>query len=184
MLLNTAGQHPRARQFVVEQDVPSPWSQHMRQQPFFEGSRTAQYLTSLNEPRLSGPGQLPGFLRPLPQRIDAEDVCYLRAKGALDLPDDQLQKALLQAYAEYVHPYMPLIDLYDFLSIVNGQDGRDGQTSLLLYQAIMFSSTPFVSMRHLREAGFSNRKAARKAFFQKARVGSTHISHSGLNFLG
>jgi hypothetical protein len=35
----------------------------------------------------------------------------------------------------------------------------------------MFAGTAFVDMDYLRKAGYTNRKAARKAFFQKARVG-------------
>ncbi|KAG5917581.1 Cutinase transcription factor 1 beta [Claviceps africana] len=99
-----------------------------------------------------------------------EDVQYLAAKGALTLPNMTLQSALLQCYIEYVYPFMPLIDLHHFLSIVNRRDGVGGQTSLLLYQSIMFSAVAFVDIKHLREAGFSTRKAARKAFFQKTRL--------------
>lgn len=109
-------------------------------------------------------------MRPLPSKIAPEDVQYLGVKGALTLPNVTLQNALLQCYVEYVYPYMPLIDLHNFLSIVDRRDGVNGQTSLLLYQSIMFSATAFVDMKHLREAGFSSRKAARKAFFQKTRV--------------
>jgi len=65
---------------------------------------------------------------------------------------------------------MPLMDLHGFLNIVNRRDGLNGQTSLLLYQAMMFSATAFVDMKYLREAGYATRKAARKAFFQKTRV--------------
>jgi len=65
---------------------------------------------------------------------------------------------------------MPLMDLHDFLSIINRRDGLNGQMSLFLYQAVMFSATAFVDVAHLREAGFQSRKAARKAFFQKTRL--------------
>lgn len=116
-------------------------------------------------------------MRPLPSKIAPEDVRYLHAKGALSLPCLTLQNALLRAYIEYVHPYMPLMDLHSFLAIVNRYDGLEGQISLFLYHAVMFSATAFVDMRHLREAGYSTRKAARKAFFQKTRVGSLHFQH-------
>jgi len=116
------------------------------------------------------PVLLPAFLRPLPARITAEDVQYLAAKGALSLPGAALQGALLQAYVEYVHPYMPLLELHDFLSILDARDGRRGQVSLLLFQAIMFAATAFVDTKALREAGYATRKMARKAFFQKTRV--------------
>ncbi|KAG5930810.1 Cutinase transcription factor 1 beta [Claviceps sorghi] len=130
--------------------------------------RTAQFLNSLEFP--DAVPQLPAFVRPLPARIGPEDVQYLAVKGALTLPNMTLQNALLQCYIEYVYPFMPLIDLHDFLGIVDRRDGASGQTSLLLYQSIMFSAVAFVDIRHLREAGFSTRKAARKAFFQKTRL--------------
>lgn len=141
----------------------------LNQQPASLGhGRTAQFLNSLELPDAGS--QLPAFIRPLPAKIAPEDVQYLAIKGALTLPSISLQKALLHCYIEFVYPYMPLIDLRHFLSIVDRRDGVNGQTSLLLYQSIMFSATAFVDMKYLREAGFSSRKAARKAFFQKTRL--------------
>lgn len=139
------------------------------QQPASLGhGRTAQFLNSLELPDAAS--QLPAFVRPLPAKIAPEDVQYLAIKGALTLPSIALQKALLHCYIEFVYPYMPLIDLRHFLSIVDRRDGVNGQTSLLLYHSIMFSAAAFVDIKYLREAGFSSRKAARKAFFQKTRV--------------
>ncbi|RYO79364.1 hypothetical protein DL766_008214 [Monosporascus sp. MC13-8B] len=130
--------------------------------------RTAQFLNTLEEPDASS--HLPGFIRPLPAKIAAEDVAYLSTKGALTLPTIPLQNALLRCYIEYVHPYMPLIDLNEFLTAVNSRDGLCGQISLLLYQAIMFSATAFVESKFLKDAGYPSRKAARKASFYKARL--------------
>ncbi|KAI1824738.1 fungal-specific transcription factor domain-containing protein [Xylaria intraflava] len=110
------------------------------------------------------------FLRPLPPKIAPEDVAYLRAKGALSVPSLPLQKALLHAYVEYVYPYNPLLDLHDFLGIIDANDGSRGQISLFLYQAVMFCATAFVSNKALKEAGYASRKAARKVFFSKARL--------------
>lgn len=140
----------------------------------FTDNRTAQFLSSLEEHDSNA--QLPAFVRALPSKIATDDVNYLHIKGALTLPNITLQNALLKSYVEYVHPYMPLMDLHEFLSIVNRRDGLNGQTSLFLYQAVMFSATAFVDMKHLREAGYSTRKAARKAFFQKTRVRFTSNS--------
>lgn len=112
-------------------------------------------------------------------------MTYLHLKGALTLPSVPLQNALLQVYVEYVHPYMPLMDLQDFLSIVSRRDGLNGQTSLFLYQAVMFSATAFIDVEFLREAGYSSRKAARKAFFQKTRVSRcTHVLVPSMSMLG
>ncbi|RDA93438.1 hypothetical protein CP533_2631 [Ophiocordyceps camponoti-saundersi (nom. inval.)] len=123
---------------------------------------------------------LPQFILPLPDKMAVDDAAYLRAKGALTIPSASLQSALLRAYAEFVHPYMPLLDLDDFLAVVGAGRPRlrrrhrhhpyHGRVSLFLYQAVAFASTAFVDMRHLHEAGFATRKAARKAFFQRTRV--------------
>ncbi|KAI1342008.1 transcription factor CTF1 [Xylariaceae sp. FL0016] len=131
-------------------------------------SRTMQFLQSLEEP--DSASQLPAFVKPLPAKIAPEDVSYLHLKGALTLPNLKLQSALLRAYIEYVHPYMPLIELHDFLSIINARDGAHGQTSLFLYQAVLFAATAYVDLKCLKEAGFANRKAARRSFFYKARL--------------
>ncbi|KAI8623793.1 transcription factor CTF1 [Xylariaceae sp. FL1651] len=130
--------------------------------------KTEQLLSSLEE--FDAPSSLPTFIRPLPAKIASEDVVYLRAKGALSLPSIPLQSALLRVYVEYVHPYMPLLDLHDFLGTINAHDGACGQVSLFVYQAVMFAATAFVSTKALKEAGYATRKAARKAFFSKARL--------------
>ncbi|KAI1375148.1 transcription factor CTF1 [Hypoxylon crocopeplum] len=130
--------------------------------------RTAQFLNSLEEPDASS--HLPAFIRPLPAKIAPEDVTYLHTKGALSLPSLGLQNALLTAYVEYVHPFMPLIELHDFLGRINSRDGLYGQTSLFLYQSVLFAATAFVDVKHLKEAGYASRKAARRDFFYKARL--------------
>ena len=114
--------------------------------------------------------KLPGYLKPLPQRMTSVDIDYLFAKGALSLPDVPIRNELLKAYIEYVHPYMPLIEVHEVLRVIADGTGASGRMSLLLFQAIMFAGTAFVDAGYLRSAGYSNRKAARKAFFQKARV--------------
>ena len=138
------------------------------------GDRTA---TRLDSPDVPPPTllkhQLPDYLKPLPQRMTSVDIDYLFAKGALSLPETLVRNALLRSYIEYVHPYMPLIDAHEVLKIIDEGTGQSGQLSLLLFQAIMFAGTAFVDMEMLKKAGFSNRKSARKAFFQKARVWQT-----------
>ena len=113
---------------------------------------------------------LPPWVKPLPDKIGPDEITYLQRKGALSIPDSQLQNALLQAYVEYVHPYMPLLELFDFLGVINAGDGQDGQISLLLYHAVLFAGSAFVKRKVLAEHGYPNRKAARKIFFQRARV--------------
>lgn len=124
-------------------------------------------------PRQSPPrkskGILPDYLRPLPAKFQEEDIDYLEAKGALAIPEAGLRNELLKSYINYVHTYMPLLDLNDFLYAIVRND-KSQRLSLLLFQAVMFAGTAFIDMNHLQAAGYKSRKAARKAFFQRARL--------------
>jgi hypothetical protein len=112
--------------------------------------------------------------------MTADDIQYLFKKVALSIPDTNFRNALLQAYIEYVHPYMPLIELHDFLRIVDQNDGENGKISLVLFQAVMFAGTAFVDKALLDAAGFTSRKAARKVFYMKARVSNLNtLYHMG-----
>ncbi|KAJ6109736.1 hypothetical protein N7486_001971 [Penicillium sp. IBT 16267x] len=112
---------------------------------------------------------LPDYIRGLPARFQKEDIDYLAAKGALTIPDVALRNELLKAYIHYVHSYMPLLDLEEFLQTIVQNDGVH-RISLLLFQAVMFAGMAFVDMKHLQAAGYQTRKAARKIFFQRARL--------------
>ena len=115
-------------------------------------------------------GQLPRFIKPLPTKIGPDEISYLEKKGALTVPKGTLRSEMLRAYVEFVHPYMPLLDLHDFLTVIDRPDGSMGKVSLILFQAVMFAGSAFVDMSHLRSAGYATRKEARKDFFQKTRV--------------
>lgn len=121
-------------------------------------------------PTLQPKHRLPGYLNPLPGRMTSSDIDYLFSKSALSVPQQSVRNAILRSYVEYVHPSLPVIDLHDLLRIINDETGAMGKTSLLLLQAIMFAGAAFVDVEHLKAAGFVNRKVARKAFFQRARV--------------
>ena len=99
-----------------------------------------------------------------------EDVAHLQRKGALAVPPNDFRNELLRAYIEFVHPYMPLIELHELLHIVNQGTGESGKISLLLFQAVMFAGVAFVDMSYLTKAGYPTRKSARKAFYLKARA--------------
>jgi hypothetical protein len=121
-------------------------------------------------PQKSLGGDLPRFIKPLPAKIGPDEISYLERKGALTVPRGTLRSEMLRAYVEFVHPYMPLLDLHDFLSMIDRADGSKGKVSLILFQAVMFAGSAFVDMQYLRAAGYATRKEARKDFFQKTRV--------------
>ncbi|KAM7198105.1 cutinase transcription factor 1 [Naviculisporaceae sp. PSN 640] len=117
--------------------------------------------------------KLPRYIKPLPSKLSPIEINYLYLRGALLIPSFKLQKALLRAYVEYVHPYMPLLPLFDVLKILGGQvqeQGPGARIGLFLYQAIMFVSVAFVDEQYLHEDGYPSRREARKAFFWRVRL--------------
>lgn len=114
---------------------------------------------------------VPPFVKPpTPGRISREGLRYLQHMGALDIPDRALEKHLLLAYIEHVHPDFPIVELHAFLHQVSDRNGKRGQVSLLLYQCVMFAASAFVAPEHLAAAGFSNRRALRRVVFQAAKL--------------
>ncbi|KAF2657530.1 hypothetical protein K491DRAFT_690990 [Lophiostoma macrostomum CBS 122681] len=118
----------------------------------------------------TGAADLPPFIKPLPSKIGPDEIAYLEKKGALTLPKSTLRSEMLRAYVDFVHPYMPLLDLHDFLAVIDRPDGSLGKVSLILFQAVMFAGSAFVDMQQLRTAGYITRKEARKDFFTKTRL--------------
>lgn len=111
----------------------------------------------------------PQFLKPLPARIAPEDLEFLRFRGALSLPESGLRDELLRCYIQWVHSFMPVLNLQEFLRCVAEND-PEGNISILLFQAVMFVGTAFVDLKHLQDAGYPTRKSARNAFFTRLRV--------------
>ncbi|KAF2638082.1 cutinase transcription factor 1 alpha [Massarina eburnea CBS 473.64] len=134
----------------------------------YAGDSRAPYFGNMTS-RLHA-GDLPPFIKPLPAKIGPDEIAYLDKKGALAIPKGTLRSEMLRAYIEFVHPYMPLLDLHDFLTAIDRPDGSHGKVSLILFQAVMFAGSAFVDMDHLRLAGYTTRKEARKDFFQKTRI--------------
>jgi hypothetical protein len=120
-------------------------------------------------PTTAPPPALPAYIKPLPVRFGYDDITYLHNKGALAIPNEELRNELLRSYAQYVHPFMPLLDLHKFVRIVDQKDGVHS-VSLLLFQAVMFAGIAPVEMRFLKAAGYTTRREARRAFFDKTRL--------------
>ena len=101
--------------------------------------------------------------------MNADDIMYLERKGALAIPTAPLRDELLRSFAEYIWPYMPLVDLHEVVNTIDRNDGSQ-TISLLLFQAIMFAGIAMVDIQHLKNAGYDNRRDARRDFFQKTRL--------------
>lgn len=126
-------------------------------------------LNSLVSPTATPPPMLPAYIKPLPDRFGNDDITYLQNKGALTIPNIELRNELIRCYAEVIHPFMPLLDLHDFVSTVNCNDGTK-QIGLLLFQSVMFAGVASVDIRLLENAGYTSRRDARRDFFNKTRL--------------
>lgn len=120
---------------------------------------------------------LPSYLKQPSASLQQEDIDFLVRKGALDVPDPRFVQECFKAYIRHVHPHLPFLDLDHFSSIIFASDPErqnanpsGEKVSLLLYQAVMFSGTFFVDLRHLYAAGFLSRRSALETLFQRARV--------------
>lgn len=115
------------------------------------------------------PSVLPPYIRPLSQSLSVDDWTYLRRKGALEVPDPATRDAILVSYFATVYPFMPVLRLDRFLNAIT-TDGRSGQISLLLFQAIMFAGLSAMDPTRIQELSFRDVKHARRIFFARART--------------
>lgn len=112
---------------------------------------------------------LPIYIKPLETSFDQEGMRFLRHKKALSLPSKALQDQLIRSYILYVHPFLPLLDLGDFLQAID-DNSESNQISLILFQAVMFAASAFVDLHLLEADGFRSREDARQEFFEKAKA--------------
>ncbi|KAK6383950.1 hypothetical protein LTS17_003242 [Exophiala oligosperma] len=113
--------------------------------------------------------QLPAFIQPPSREFDMDQLDFLKRCGALSPPQQSLQDQLFLSFLLYVFPFLPVLDVQDFIDAVE-QRRPDRRISLILFQAVMFSWTAFVPIEALREAGFESRIAARAIFLRKVKL--------------
>lgn len=136
----------------------------------FSSEGSSQGSPSSLSSTLSLVSLVPDFANPLPSSMDSVTIDSLHVNGVLSLPSACLQSALLQAFVECVQPTMPILEWQEFLNAIYGRGNGHGSVSLLLFHAVMFSATTFVDLGHLHAAGYTSRREAHEAFFQKAKV--------------
>lgn len=115
-------------------------------------------------------GHLPEYIKPLPAYLSRDSIKFLAAKGALRIPPDQVRDALFNAYIDYVHPFLPILDLSNLLCFTRTTEASSDKLSLLLCQAAMFAGSSFVDIKVLEIYGFQSRRAARGEFYQRLKV--------------
>lgn len=150
------------------------------------GRRTAQQafptqMTPPTESEESDPDNLPDFIKPLSPRLTADDIDYLSRKGALEVPCPEFLNALIRCYIQYVHPFMPLVDLPTLFNCTDPYPDRETpKISILLLQAVIFAGVTFVELDDIQKAGFPSRRTARKVFYERVRVSAVVSVENGV----
>lgn len=179
------GEPTAKRNTSLDYDARTPWLQDSKPSPTWRtlGNRAVRPSLPLEnmvaavqdlidpdfDPLIAILDEEPRFLKPLPSHISPEDLEFLRFRGALSVPESGLRNELLRCYIKWVHSFMPVLNLQDFLRCIAEND-PNGDISLLLFQAVMFVATAFVDLKHLQDAGYATRKIARSAFYTRLRL--------------
>ena len=111
----------------------------------------------------------PDFIKSGSAHLETHEIQYLRAKGALLMPNEEFRRELLRAFIQRVYYVLPILNIFEFLSAIISDDGRQ-PISLLLFQAVMLSAIPYVSLDRLVAEGFCSRKQAQEVFLQRVTV--------------
>ncbi|KAG5819145.1 hypothetical protein H9Q74_000775 [Fusarium xylarioides] len=113
---------------------------------------------------------LAAFIKPLPDSIGWDGLCYLQQKGVLALPESSFQHALLLAYTKFVHPLLPVLELHDFFSALHPPRYDRGKMSIFLYKAVLFAASSFVDERRFSQSSLFSREEASRKLFHDARL--------------
>ncbi|KAK2043777.1 fungal-specific transcription factor domain-containing protein [Colletotrichum somersetense] len=105
--------------------------------------------------------------------IPPQDVNYLELQGCLRVPTRTILDEFVQQYFLHVHPLFPMLNEGDFWDVYCANPNSHvpiEKLSLLVFQAMLFSSCNFVSRQTLKTLGFPTIRAARAAFYRRAKL--------------
>jgi len=94
-------------------------------------------VVDICEPNREAPRRHYVVPRAATKAISARDFATLQDKGCFLLPNEDTRCRLLQSFFHHVHPFMPIIDVRDFLTRYN--TGGPKKVNLLLFWSILFA---------------------------------------------
>ena len=145
------GQVPVSVTFDQDSDVPGGEQQpeaddatgHSTQQLRFnppDGLLTPETgLNALQRPQsFAGKVSLPTFVTPISSRISIEDLDFLAQKGAMTVPEPDLQMDILRGYLFSVHPFMPMLNFRLFIHALHNNHEQHGRVRFVNYRLNLF----------------------------------------------
>jgi hypothetical protein len=106
------------------------------------------------------------------QNIMPQDVNYLETQGCFRVPTREILDEFVQQYFLHFHPMLPMINEGDFWDMYghSGHGGSGDRMSLLVFQAMLFSSCTFVSKASIKALGFPTIRAARATLYRRCKL--------------
>lgn len=116
--------------------------------------------------------EVPQFVRDMSQRLASDDFLFLKSKGVWDIPPLPILSSAIQAFADYIYPSLPLVDLFAELETL-ASNGRSGKISLMLLYAIVLPGIPFMDSAKVEEAGYVSNRDFSKKIYTSIKVATT-----------
>lgn len=113
---------------------------------------------------------LPAYTSPLSPAITRDDCNTLHREGVFDTPKAGIQDEILRSHIQLVYPALPILNLENFLVVIDKNYTGGMRVSFLSFQAVIFEATVFGSEGSLALEGFQNRREARKTCFDRLKM--------------
>jgi hypothetical protein len=102
--------------------------------------------------------------------LDVTDPALLATNGCLSIPSKSLLDEFVRHYFLYVHPSAMLIDEAEFWSMYDSKGNESCKIPLVLFQAMLFASAPYLELSTLQKCGFTNKRHALCTLYNRAKV--------------
>ncbi len=101
-----------------------------------------------------------------------EDVAFLNSKGCLQVPAPVYLDEFVRQYFLHIQPCTPIIDESVFWELYRSEylGTSAPKVSLLLFQTILFASSPYISVETAQLCGFDDKRNAWNDLYQRAKV--------------
>lgn len=100
-----------------------------------------------------------------PSHMAFHDITYLRSKGAFDLPEAGVLKALVEAFDTRFYPLYSIVDREEFQSLYHQQ-----KLPWILLHAVCFIGATFCDASVIHQSSLKRRWQARQFFYDKTKV--------------
>ncbi|KAJ4176778.1 hypothetical protein NW759_017500, partial [Fusarium solani] len=105
-------------------------------------------------------------------RIPQQDASYLELQGCFKVPARPLLNEFVRQYFLHVHPILPVVNEGDFWALYDHDDGQllNESFPLLLFQAMLFAASTFVSWSTVRALGYPDTRSLRTTLLRRTKL--------------